>query len=700
MNPRFALALATLAALPTLAAAPPTTAELPVREIALFSSGVGYFQHEGPVRDNATAQFQFKTAQINDLLKSLVLQDLGGGTIGTVTYPSQDPIEKTLRSFQVDITGNPPLADLLNQLRGAKILLSTAADKLQGTVLGVELRDVPAGGEAKQPIRAAFLNLISAAGIRSIPLADVRSLQFEDPALQAELDKALAALSAARGKDKKTVGVQFNGKGERAVRLGYTVETPVWKTSYRLVFGSKPEDKPHLQGWALVENQTENDWNDVKLSLVSGRPISFIQDLYRPLYVQRPVVQSETQASIRPQTYDEGVAGAPMPASEPSAVAGVAGGAARNQPASKAKMARAPAEGLRQLPSFAGATATENDSNGGPLDPSASIAAAASAGAVGELFQYTVAGVTLPRQRSAMIPIVNDTIDAEKISIFNEGVLAKFPLYGARLKNTAPGALHLLGGPVTIYADGRYAGDARISDLPPKQTRLLSYGIDLQLPVLVEGVKDNQRVQSGKIVGGVLQLARKYVSSRTYVAENKSDRTKKLVVEQPRRSKDSKVVDSPAPLETTETLWRFQVEIAAGKTEKLTINEEQVTSESLALLGTTGETVLGYLREGSFAPAVKEALTKAATMQQAIAETGRQTEGREEQLTAITEEQGRIRENLKTADKGTYKDRLSRKLDDQETQIEKLQGEMNALRKRHELQQREFEEYLKALNVG
>lgn len=702
MTPRFVLALAALAAVPALPAAPPATTELPVREIALFSSGVGYFQHEGQVRDNATAQFQFKTAQINDLLKSLVLQDLGGGTIGTVTYPSQDPIEKTLRSFQVDITGNPPLADLLNQLRGAKVSLATATDKLQGTVLGVELRDVPAGGDAKQPIKAAFLNLITSGGIRSLALADVRSLQFDDPALQAELEKALSALSAARGKDQKVVGVQFNGKGERAVRLGYTVETPIWKTSYRLVFGSKPDDKPHLQGWALVENQTENDWNDVKLSLVSGRPISFIQDLYRPLYVQRPVVQTETQASIRPQTYDAGVASAPMTApAPPSSVASTPGRPGQNRPATNLKLARStPVEGLRQLPSFGGETATENDSIGVAFDPSASIAAAARNGAVGELFQYTVAGVTLPRQRSAMIPIVNDVVDAEKISIFNESVLAKFPLYGARLKNTAPGALHLLGGPVTIYDDGRYAGDAQISDLPPKQTRLLSYGIDLQLPVLVDDVKDNQRVQSGKIVEGILQLSRKYVSARTYIAENKSERVKKLVIEQPRRSKESKVVDSPAPVETTDRLWRFQIEVAPGKTEKLTVKEEQVTNESLALLGTTGETVLAYLREGSFTPAVKDALTKAATMQQAMIETDRQIETRDGQLTAITEEQERIRENLKTADKGTYKDRLSRKLDDQETQIEKLQSETGALRKRREQQQRELEEYLKSLNVG
>lgn len=695
MNPRLLLTLAAAAVSTTSTAGPAAPIEMPVREIALFSSGVGYFQHEGQVRDNGNAQLPFRTAQINDLLKSLVLQDLGGGTIGTVTYPSQDPIEKTLRSFQVDITGNPPLADLLNQLRGAKVLLTAGTEKLPGTVLGVEWRDVPAGGDAKQPIKAAFLNLIAAGGIRSVPLSEVKSLQFEDPALQGELEKALAALSAARGKDKKTIGVQFNGKGERNVRLGYTVETPVWKTSYRLVFDK--EKKPILQGWALVENQTESDWNDVKLSLVSGRPISYIQDLYRPLYVQRPVVESEIQASVRPQTYEAGIARADAPAAPPAPmVEGVA-----TVPGSKAKRGmNAPVDGLRQRPSFAPAQVGEPDSSGGSLDPSQSVAAAASLGAVGELFQYTVSGVTLPRQRSAMIPIINDPIEAERISIFNAGVLDKFPLYGARLKNSATGAPHLLGGPVTVYDDGRYAGDARLSDLPPKQTRLLSYGIDLQLPVQMQDVAENQRVQSGKIVGGVLQLARKYVSTRSYVAENKSDRTKKLVIEQPRRSKESKVVDSPAPAETTDTLWRFQVEVGAGKTEKLTVKEEQVTGEAVALLGTTGETVLAYLRDGAFPPAVKEALTKAATMQQAIAETDRQSGSREEQVSAITGEQERLRENMKTVDKGAYKDRLARKLDEQETQIEKLQAEVGALRKRREQQQREFEDYLKSLNVG
>ena len=85
--------------------------------------------------------------------------------------------------------------------------------------------------------------------------------------------------------------------------MGYIQESPVWKTSYRLVL--KDGEEPFLQGWAIVENTTEDDWNDVQLTLVSGRPISFLMDLYQPLYVTRPAVEPESFASLRPQTYGQ-----------------------------------------------------------------------------------------------------------------------------------------------------------------------------------------------------------------------------------------------------------------------------------------------------------------------------------------------------------------------------------------------------------
>ncbi|MBS0657643.1 MAG: DUF4139 domain-containing protein [Verrucomicrobia bacterium] len=692
MNKMSALALAALGTAAPLTAdaqpaAPTAATDLPVKEIALFSSGVGYFQHEGPVKDNARAELQFKTAQVNDILKSLVLRDLGGGTIGAVTLPSQDPIEKTLRSFQVDITGNPPLADLLNQLRGAKVSLTALTERMVGTILGVETRELPGAGDKGGPIKAQFLNVLTGGAIRSVAINDLRGLQFDDTALQGELEKALSALSAARDKDKKTVVLQFNGKGERNVRLGYVVETPVWKTSYRLVFGTG-EAKPQIQGWALVENQTENDWNDVRLSLVSGRPISFVQDLYSPQYIARQVVENETYAAVRAQRYEEGrrsapasVAAAPAPAAAMAKRAAPGGGLAGREAARSGNFA------------FAA------DSDRGAAGGEDGLVVSAESGQVGELFQYTVGGVSLPRQRSAMIPIVNDAIQAEKVSIYNESVQQKFPLYGARLKNSVN--LHLLGGPITVFDEGRYAGDARISDFPPNQTRLISYGVDLQLPVMVEERKSQQRQRVGKIVGGVLEVSQRTISSQVYVIENKSSRAKKLVIEHPNPGAGWKLVETAEPQEKTDSLYRFEVTVEPGKTQKFPVRAERVDGLRYALASQPYSTLLSLLQDGEPTPFVREAVTKAGTLQQAVAETEAQIRERDEQIRRITEEQNRLRENVKTAgDKTEYGIRLLRKLNEQETQIEKLQGEISGLQKKLETQRRELADYVKGLNLG
>ncbi|HMA25972.1 MAG TPA: hypothetical protein VKP00_18290, partial [Gemmatimonadaceae bacterium] len=279
----------------------PATADVPVTKVVLFSSGVGYFEHAGSVRGNSATELRFKTSQINDILKSIVLQDQDGGRVGAISYPSQDPLSKTLRSFQVDITQNPSLAQLLNQLRGARVTIQSQAEKLTGIVLGVEAR--PKSGEKGEPVDVPVLNLLTGATIRAIELPSISNLTLDDPQLQEELTRALGALVQARDQDKKPVTINFTGTGERHVRIGYVVETPIWKTSYRLLLDDKGKSGK-LQGWAIVENQTESDWNGVSLALVSGRPISFMMDLYQPLYSTRPTVVPELYAGLRPQVYE------------------------------------------------------------------------------------------------------------------------------------------------------------------------------------------------------------------------------------------------------------------------------------------------------------------------------------------------------------------------------------------------------------
>ena len=209
-------------------------ADVPVKAVVLYSSGVGYFEHFGTVQGDGSTQLNFKTKQINDILKSLILQDLDGGKVSTITYPSQDPIAKTLASFQVNISSNPPLADLLNQLRGAKVSVGFLSETRSGVVMGVEKRPLLLM-PGSPPVDSWILNLLDGATIRQMELNKINDVKIEDAKLQEEMSRALVALSQARDQDKKPVSISFNGQGERRVRVGYVVETPVWKTSYRLI---------------------------------------------------------------------------------------------------------------------------------------------------------------------------------------------------------------------------------------------------------------------------------------------------------------------------------------------------------------------------------------------------------------------------------------------------------------------------------
>ena len=627
------------------------------------------------VHGNGATELRFKTSQINDILKSLMLQDQDGGRVGAITYPSQDPISKTLKSFQVDITRNPGLGELLNQLRGARVTIQSHLEKVSGTVLGVETRRKAA--EKGEAVDVSVLNLLAGATIRAVELPSIASLTLDDPQLQDELTKALAALSQARDQDKKPVTINFVGVGDRRVRIGYVVETPIWKTSYRLLLDRKGGGGS-LQGWAIVENQTESDWNGVSLSLVSGRPLSFIMDLYQPLYATRPTVVPELFAGLRPQVYDGGVT------SEQ----------ARGT-------VRIPAMSPRRIGINADGSPSTNRLEGvvvsGIGEAMESVQSMASSGKLGELFQYTVGNVTLARQKSAMLPIITDSIELERLSIYDASVLVTNPLNGVRLRNTT--GKHLLQGPVTVLDAGSYAGDARIDNVPPGQERFLSYGIDLDVLVHTSDLQTSA-VTSASINRGMLVLSRKLVSSRTYTADNKATKDKVLVIAHPINS-GWRLVDTQKPLETTSGMYRFTEPLPAGKVTTLVVKEELVQAERLAMLTTDITQLEVPVRGAEISQAVRDAVAKAVQLKRASMDVERQIAAHTQQIADITAEQARLRENMKTvAQSSQYYERLLAKLNEQESSIERLQRERDDITAKREALRRELSEYLDVLNVG
>jgi len=668
--------------------------QLPLKKVVLFNSGVGFFQHNGEVAGDSQVEMKFNVDDVNDLLKSMVLEDRGGGRISTVTYGSMDPITKTLKTFAIDLTNNPTLADLLDQVRGEKVEIESP-NKIVGVILGVETRKQKAGEH--ETVETEFLNLLTDEGLRSLPLAGVARIKLLNEELDRELRQALTVLALGHASDKKSVTLNFLGDGKRAVQVGYIQETPIWKTSYRLVLDD--EAKPLLQGWALVENTTEEDWKQVSLTLVSGRPISFVMNLYQPLYVPRPVVEPELFASLRPQTYGQDLDQASAEFADKAEKQGRrmlergAAGMGGAMPAAPAPMA-APAARGRAL-AAAGKPAEAAFFAGGE---NAGVQSAAQSGEVGELFQYAIeTPVDLPRQQSAMLPIVNEKVEGEKVSIYNPSVQPKHPLNGLRLKNTTE--LHLMQGPITVFDGGSYAGDARIEDLSPASERLISYALDLDTEVVQTSKAHPDQLVSVRLAKGVLHASRKLRREQQYTAKNSGKNEKRLLIEYPLDS-DWKLLAPEQPAEKTRNLYRFAIDAQPGKPAKLVVEEEQVISQEFAANNLDNGVIQFYLRSSVVSQPVKQALQELVKRKTEIEGVAQRQQQAEQQIGAITQEQARIRENMAQLDRNSdLYNRYVKKFGSQEDEVEKLRADIAKLQQQSKEKRQALDEYLLGLDL-
>ena len=659
---------------------------LPLSKIVLYSSGVGYFQHDGTVNNRTQINLRLHTNQINDMLKSLVVQDFGGGRVSTVTYGSHDPVTKTLGSFGVNLNGNPTLGQILTQVRGEPIEL-TAPNPISGTLLGVVKKTESIGeGSQHRVIEQEYVTLLTEEGFRSLSLAIVQRIKLTNPTLNAELHQALAALAANHDAQKKMVSIAFDGTGSRQARIGYLTETPVWKTTYRLVLD---EDKaPYLQGWAIVENQTQQDWLNVKLSLVSGRPISFTMDLYQPLYNPRPAVQPELYANLKPQTYGDAMEVLKPMASAPPT---------RSESKKERLLGKVAQErfGSRASESAESGIVAEKDM--GRLDEG--VAPMAMAEDRGELFEYRMdQPVTLAKHTSALLPIIGQTLQGQKVSLYNQSVNAKHPLNGYRLKNTS--ALHLMQGPITLFDSGTYAGDARIEDLPPGQDRLLSYALDLKTEVEQTLEGGTQELATVSLKKGTMLISRRLVEDRTYLVKNRDANTKTVLIEQPYRA-DWKLAEPKEPIERTRDLYRFSLSVDPGKSATLRVKETLPLQESILLMESGIDQIVYYQQTKEISQKVKDALQRVVLLRNKLDETRTQRTRLDHRTAEITAEHTRIRENMQRLQQNSeLYNRYVKKLDQQETELEKLRKEIETLKNTEEEHRRELQNFVMNLDVA
>jgi hypothetical protein len=318
---------------------------------------------------------------------------------------------------------------------------------------------------------------------------------------------------------------------------------------------------------------------------------------------------------------------------------------------------------------------------------------------VGELFQYEIATpVSLPRQESAMLPIVNESVKGKKVSIYNQQVQAKHPLNGLRLVNSTD--LHLMQGPITVFDGGAYAGDARIEDMQPGTERLISYALDLDTEVAPETVGHPDEIVSVRLVKGTLYVDHRRQQTHKYTIKNSGKKAKTVLVEYP-FDPNWKLMTPKEPSEKTRNQYRFAVEAAPGKPAVLEVLEEQIQNQQIVITNSDDGTIAFYINQKVTSDKVKEALQEVIKRKQALAKVVQDRQRLEEQVKIIGQEQDRIRQNMAQLDRATdlYK-RYVKKFGEQEDEVEKLRGEIKKLVDEETKQRQALDAYLIGLELS
>jgi hypothetical protein len=678
--------------------------ELPLKRLALFSSGVGFFEHSGTLNDSGTVDLVFDAGAVNDALKSLAVSD-PASEFPSVSYASASALKETLRSLKVDLSGKTGLRSILNSLKGAEIEVSAPA-KFSGRIAGVEKRStgLTRGGKA---VKELYLLLFVGAELKAVAVKDISAFSFKDEAVAADLNRALDILSAERNDKNRNLAVSLPGAGERNVSLSYVVPVPVWKVSYRLALGT---EKPFIQGWAIVDNDSDTDWNNVELSLVTGKPVSFIQNLSEPYLTSRPELPLAIAGIAKAKTYESGEEQGTIRddisqnfstydfSTRRSTVReDINQNFSDSGPSSQAYLDMLNSS---DEPDFSTRRSTVRvDLTGGLNDYKNDFPPGGwkttKAKPAGEQFAFTLKdGVSIERRKSAMLPLIEAEMRAEKLLVLSgkdaQGETVN-PSVGVELVNNT--GMKLPAGPITVYDGGSYAGDALVEFLPENEKRIISYGEDLSIRGSVN-YSGTDTVTAAALSKGVLTVSRIDRHEFVYTVRNASSSSRKLIIEHP-ITRDANLVEPAKYEEKTPDLYRFAVELPANREIEFTVIEEEPGSEDIVIGRLESDVLVKYSADKRLSDDARAVLKKAVDFMKKIDDAEKSARKFEEKRDGIIDKQDRIRQNLEAAGSQTAQgQRYLSRLVAMDDEIDALTKSMDEANEKAEALKKEFEEVI------
>ena len=364
-----------------------------------------------------------------------------------------------------------------------------------------------------------------------------------------------------------------------------------------------------------MDNTSGDDWNNVKLSVVSGRPISFITQLYEPRYIQRPTAELAENQAVAPVVLQGGVAG---------------GSFLRAAAAPKAPPQAREALADSLLKSETGQLST--------------LAPAADTRDLGELFEYSFASpVSVKQGESAMLPFLQQKVGARKLLIYMES-FGLHPMNAAEISNSTGKTLD--GGPITVYDANAYAGEALVETLKAGDKRLITYGVDLGSRVTTAFDSSRANIREIHFARGVLTTKNAIEETKTYTIRNVDPQRKTVIIEHKQRP-GYKLLEVK-PSEITAGAYRFEVNVGGNATETFAVREERVYDQTMSVTSLTPDVLATYLQNRTLSEAGRRQLEQIAQKKRDIAANDAQIRQAQADLNNLTQDEDRQRRNIES----------------------------------------------------
>ena len=688
MRKGIGIFLVLLLAAQTLVAQQP----LGITRVLLYKNGMAYIVRSGQI--TSPVSLTFHPEDMNDVLKSFTAWNPDNGSLYSVGYTAGIPSSHMLSRFPFDISAaDTGLGGFLVQVKGADVKLDHSGKDLQGKLVVVQQTDhATAPQTSSSDYRLTVL--LRDGSLQTVWLSDVRSVEFVDPQLRDQLRSYLEVLASGRQDVTREVSV-YPVPAPGPIQVAYLQQFPLWKTSYRVDLGTK-ESK--IQGWAQIDNPTGEAWENVTVSLLSGAPVSFVMNLYDPLYTNRTTLPVPGGQVAAPRQYESALKTEPLSSNNQERAARCSRQYFRDGPARSAGLRRRWRTWRRGRGSRCPCARCR--SGAAALTPGSAVFQQADSARVEDFFEYKFPfPVRIASRQSALLPFLQKTVNVERLSIFNARTDRGNPRLGARLENNTD--IPFEAGPVTFFQDTRYAGEAVLDYMPRGEKSLVSYGVDYDIQISNRQQSQPETTVRLTVSKGVAVLFMESILTTTYEMRNKGTDKKTLIVEHPRIG--NRTLKGIEAFETTDSFHRFRVALNAAQSTTLAV-PEVVARQTTISLSTLTRPQLTLFAGRETPQAVRDKLGQIVDTQEQIAGMRSDVQNTQATIDTLFRDQERLRENLKALRDGNEEQQLrTRYLDQlrrQEDQIDAGRAHIESVNKEIASTQSRLSDLISNLTFG